>query len=174
MWYTIFHVKNQHTLTFLKVLPALRDFCSAWVFNLLPKRLNFNLSNPNLFKYFGLRIRNLSYTKLCLCSPTVLTCSFFHTGITVSQQSKKLLTSIKICVILNYFKREKKYKKKKKMKRKSLRTSQQSPWGLKQVFLVDHTNHKVQGLAWKNTLQLSSGAQKGCLPFPSVLDLAHL
>lgn len=50
----------------MKLLPALWDFCYIIVLNLLPKRLKFNLPKPNLFKYFGLKMINPSYTKLCL------------------------------------------------------------------------------------------------------------
>lgn len=53
--YTIFHVKNQNTLTFMKLLPAWKDFSCNSLLYLLPKILHFNLTKPNLFKYFGLK-----------------------------------------------------------------------------------------------------------------------
>lgn len=61
---------------------------------------------------------------------------------------------------------KKRGKKRKKEERKSYKNFtaviRYLPW---QVFPVDHTNHKVHSLARKNTLQLSSGVQKGCLLF---------
>lgn len=64
--------------------------------------------------------------------------------------------------------------KKKKLRKSFTEAIRRSPRGLKQVFPVDHTSHEVHSLARKNTLQLSSGVQKGCLLLPSVLDLVHL
>lgn len=142
MWYTIFHVKNQHTLTFMRLLPAVRDFCSILALNLLPKRLNFNLPKPNLFKYFGLKIINPSYTKLVMksCSFHSFLLSHWHNTIFLNKAKKsQQKVSIKVCVIPNDLKREK--KKLKKEKKETLKSFtaviRYLPWGLKQVFLVD-------------------------------------
>lgn len=39
----------------MKLLPVLRDFSCIFLLYLLPKTLNFNLTKPNLFKYFVLK-----------------------------------------------------------------------------------------------------------------------